>query len=143
MALANLTVRPFRSEDAQQLDLFRDAFKQDGEIALPWGYTAEGVETAIVERDRIIGATHGTKAVIINFMKDPAAPGTDIYAAVLMGERALTYVAQQNGCVEAYCAIPEQLTGYIDMVRRSGYEIAFPGCVVLRRGLKREQSNGV
>jgi hypothetical protein len=139
MSLSDLTVRPLRPGDTEQLDLFRESFKNDGEIQLPFGYTNAGVATAVVARDeKIIGAVHATKALIVNFMKDPKASGPDIYAAVLLGERALTFVAEDGGCAEAYCAIPSHLQSYIDMVKRSGYTEAFPNCVILRRSLAKE-----
>ena len=93
----------------------------------------------MVERDeKTIGAVMATAAVIIDFMKDPEARGSDIYGAVLVGERTLTYMAQKNGIPAAYCAVPNHLTEYIDMVRRSGYTEVFQNCVVLRRPLAKE-----
>lgn len=134
-----MQVRPFRPEDTAQLDLFRELFLPDGRTDVPFGYANIGVETAIAEKNnKTVGAVTATKSIIVNFMKDPTAAGTDIYAAVLMLERALAYVAQQNGVVEAYCAIPSHLTEYVDMVKRSGYAEAFPDCVILRRALTRE-----
>ena len=139
MGIAKLSVRPLRETDKPQLDNFRAAFLSDGRTDAPFGYSADGVETAIAEKlGVVIGGVTGTKSVIINFMKDPNAAGADIYAAVLMLERAITYVAQQTCVAEAYCAIPAHLTEYIDMVKRSGYTETFQNCVVLRRPLAKE-----
>lgn len=139
MGLSELHVRPLRKSDIPHLDNFRERFKEDGEIALPFGYSADGVETAVAEKNgKVIGAVTATKSAIINFMKDPDAAGKDIYAAVLMLERALTYVAEQSCVAETYCAIPAHLTEYIDMVKRSGYTETFQNCVVLRRPLAKE-----
>ena len=133
MSLSKLSVRPTTEKDYPLLDKFRKDFESEGRIDLPWGYNLSGsVETAIT--DPPVGAVTASKTVLINFMKDINAKGVDIYAAVLLLERALTYAAAQIGTTESYCAIPEQLTEYIAMVRRSGYVDAFPGgCVVLKR----------
>jgi hypothetical protein len=139
MSISEIRVRPFRDTDTSELDIFRELFRTDGRTDAPFGYSNIGVETAVAEKaERTIGAVTATKSIVVNFMKDPAAAGTDIYAAVLMGERALAYVAQANGVVEAYCAIPKHLTEYINMVKRSGYSEIFSDCVVLRRALAPE-----
>ena len=137
MSLSALTVRTTGPTDYPLLDKFRKDFEKDGVIELPWGYNLpNSVETAISERAGVpIGAVTASKTVLINFMKDMTAKGVDVYAAVLFLERVLTYAAQQIGTTEAYCAIPQHLTEYIDMVRRSGYTDAFPNCVVLKRAL--------
>ena len=89
----------------------------------------------------MVGAVMATASVLIDFIRNPGRIGSRmLYGAVLLGERALTFVAQKNGIVAAYCAIPSHLTGYIDMVKRSGFTEAFPGCVVLRRPLIPEES---
>jgi len=137
MSLSNFTIRPTVPGDYPLLDKFRQDFASDGKIDLPWGYNLpQSVETALAERAGMpVGAVTASKTVLINFMKDPAAKGTDVYSAVLFLERVLTYAAQQIGTTEAYCAIPEHMTEYIDMVKRSGYADAFPNCVVLKRAL--------
>jgi hypothetical protein len=140
MSISEITVRPARESDYRQLDLFREQFLPDGRIDVPFGYSNTGVETAVAEKaGKLIGAAIGTKALIVDFCKDPAASGTDIYAAVLLAERTLAYAAAQNGYTASYCAVPKHLTEYIDMVKRSGYEETFPDCVVLRRALAPEK----
>ena len=139
MSISQLLLRPFEAPDAEQLDLFREQFTPDGRTDAPFGYSRNGVETVVVERDRkIVGAVMATASVVVDFMKDPDARGEDVYGAVLMGERTLTYMSQKSGLVAAYCAIPSHLTKYIDMVKRSGYSEVFQDCVVLRRPLAKE-----
>ena len=137
MSLSDMTVRPSCEADYPLLDRFRKDFEENGKIELPWGYNLpNSVETAIAERAGVpIGAVTASKTVLINFMKDVTAKGVDVYSAVLFLERLLTYAAQQIGTTESYCAIPEHMTEYINMVRRSGYTDAFPNCVVLKRAL--------
>ena len=140
MSISKLTTRPVLPGDVGQLNLFRESFSE-GRIDCPFGYRSQGTETVIVEREgEVVGAVMATASVLIDFIRNPGASGPDTYGAVLLGERALTFVAQKNGIVAAYCAIPEHLTDYIDMVKRSGYEIAFPGCTILRRPLAKESA---
>ena len=108
MSLSKLSVRPTTEKDYPLLDKFRKDFESEGRIDLPWGYNLSGsVETAAAERDgQLIGAVTASKTVLVNFMKDINAKGIDIYAAVLLPERALTYAAAQIGTTESYCAIP-------------------------------------
>ena len=137
MSLSKLHIRPTTEKDYPLLDKFRGDFAEHGLIELPWGYNLpNSVETAVAEVDGVpVGAVAASKTVLINFMKDVAAKGVDTYSAVIFLERALTYAAQQIGTTEAYCAIPEHMTEYISTVTRSGYALAFPNCVVLKRVL--------
>ena len=140
MSIAKLQMHPIVIEDVEKLNSFREQFSSDGRIDIPFGYRSDVTDTVVIEKDKkTIGAVIGTSAIIIDFMKDPLASGSDIYGAVLMGERALTYVAQKNGIGAAYCAVPKHLTEYIDMVKRSGYKETFEDCVILRRPLVPER----
>ena len=140
MSIAKLQMHPIVIEDVEKLNSFREQFSADGRIDIPFGYRSEVTDTVVIEKDKkTIGAVIGTSAIIIDFMKDPLASGSDIYGAVLMGERALTYVAQKNGIGAAYCAVPKHLTEYISMVKRSGYTETFEDCVILRRPLVPER----
>lgn len=140
MSITELSVRPIRDEDVEQLDNFRHA-NWDADIEISFGYAAPGVETAVAEKDgKLIGALTAVKTVVFDFMRNPAALGIDVYAAVFMLERALAYVAQSGGVAAAYVAIPAHLTDYISMVKRSGYSIACENCVILRRPLRKELS---
>ena len=114
MSISKLTMHPIVIKDVEKLNSFREQFSADGRIDIPFGYRSEVTDTVVIEKDqKTIGAVIGTSAIIIDFMKDPLASGSDIYGAVLMGERALTYVAQKNGIGAAYCAVPKHLTEYI------------------------------
>ena len=137
--LKDLNIRPSKSKDAEILDQFRAAFQEDGRIDVPFGYSAVGVETAVAEKqNKIIGAAIATKTVLIDFTKDPAASPAEIAGAVFCLERALTYVAQQNGCVAAYVAIPSHMTEWLKVVKHGGYTETFQHCTVLRRPLAKE-----
>jgi len=141
MSVSQLLTQPFEAHDVELLDLFRKQFSNDGRTDAPFGYSRNGVETVVVERDeKVVGAVMATASVVVDFMKDPDARGEDIYGGVLMGERTLTYMGQKSGLVAAYCAIPSHMTKYIDMVKRSGYSETFSNCVVLRRPLAKESS---
>jgi hypothetical protein len=137
VSLSKLHIRPTTEKDYPLLDKFRGDFAEHGLIELPWGYNLpNSVETAVAEVDGIpVGAVAASKTVLINFMKDVAAKGTDVYSAVLLLERTLTYAAQQIGITESYCAIPNHMQSYIKLVQKSGYVEAFPHCTVLRRPL--------
>jgi len=80
-----------------------------------------------------------TASVLIDFIRNPGAAGADVYGAVLLGERTLTFMGQKTGIPLAICAIPSHLTQYIDMVKRSGYTEAFENCTILRRPLSKEE----
>ncbi len=140
MSISQLLTRPVEAHDVELLNLFRKQFSNDGRTDAPFGYSRNGVETIVVERDeKVVGAVMATASVVVDFMRDPAARGEDVYGAVLMGERTLTYMSQKSGLVAAYCAIPSHLTKYIEMCRRSGYtQEVFQDCVVLRRPLAKE-----
>jgi hypothetical protein len=142
--MRNLSLRPFRDADAVQLDLFRENY-WDADLEIPYGYNVPGsVETAIAEKNgEIVGALSGTKVIVYDFMKNPAAEGTDVFAAVLMLERALSYIAQQGGMTTAYIAVPSHLEKYIDMVKSCGYEAGFQNCTILRRSLRQETSPSI
>lgn len=143
MSISQLTTRPVASTDFDQLSSFRQQFAEsgDGRTDIPWGYSSRGVDTVVVERDnKIIGATVATAAVIIDFIRNPEAAGSDVYAAVLLGERTLSLMAQKSGLVAAYCAVPDHLENYRAMVSRSGYADVFQNCQVMRRALTKESS---
>jgi len=138
MGISQLQLRPVAPADIEQLDAFRRA-NWDADIEMPFGYSAPGVETIIAEKgDQIVGALTGIKTVVFDFMKNPGAFNNDLYAAVLMMERALACAAQKGDIAVAYVAVPVHLTEYIDIVKRSGYEEACQNCVILRRPLRKE-----
>ena len=139
--LKGINIRPFREPDKAQLDAFRTSFQEDddGRVDVPFGYSNVGVETAIAEKgNEIVGAAIASKAVIIDFTKNPLAEPSEIAGAAFTLERALTYVAGQNGCVASYVAVPAHMTEWINVIKHGGYTEAFPHCVILRRPLAKE-----
>lgn len=142
--MKDISLRRFRQEDAPQLDTARENY-WDADLEVPYGYAVPGsVETAIAEKDgEWQGALIATKVVVYDFIKNAAAKGVDIFAAVFMLERALSYVAQETGITTSYLAIPSHLTEYIDMVKRCGYEEGFKDCVILRRSLRKETTPSI
>src|SRR5579864_1353827 len=133
MSISELSLRPYQDEDAEQLELFRTGYF-NADIEIPFGYCGQGVETAVAEKNgKIVGAVTASAAVTFDFVHDETAGGTDVFAAVLMLERALALTSRKAGIPTAYVAIPSHLTKYIDMVKRCGYTDEFQNCVVLRR----------
>jgi hypothetical protein len=140
VSISNLTLRPFRPEDAVLLDQFRKDFLENGRVDIPWGYGALGVETVVSEKaGRIVGAAIGTKSLVVDFCKDQYARGEDIYASVLLAERTLAYNAQQSGCAVSYVAIPDHMDSWRHLVEKSGYTRTFENCVLLKRALMAER----
>jgi hypothetical protein len=138
MSMKDLSLRPLRAEDIKQLELFRGNYN-DADIEIPFGYSGQGIETAIAEKNgQIVGAVTASAAVTFDFIHDNDAAGTDVFPAVFMLERALALTANKAGIATAYVAIPSHLTKYIDMVKRCGYTEEFQHCVVLRRALRQE-----
>lgn len=138
MSMKDISIRPLRAEDIEQLELFRKNY-QDADIEIPFGYAGQGIETAIAEKNgKIVGAVTASAAVTFDFVHDNDAAGTDVFPAVFMLERALALTAQKAGIATAYVAIPAHLKNYIEMVKRSGYKEEFQHCVVLRRALRQE-----
>jgi hypothetical protein len=137
-SLTELSVRPAREADIEQLDAFRRA-NFDADIEIPFGYAGPGVETAVAEKHgTLVGGMTAVSAVVLDFMRNPEASGVDTYTAVFMLERALAYVAGKHNIPVSYVAIPSHLTDYISMVQRSGYELACENCVIMRRPLRKE-----
>lgn len=135
-SLKDMNIRPIRESDVEQLDLYRREYLE-GWLEVPHGFSGLGVETAVAEKDgKIIGSLTGTSAVLMDpFIHDKRASGSDVFSAVLALERVLAYKAQTGGALDAYIAIPEQETAYIEMVKRCGYAVTCERCVILRRPL--------
>lgn len=136
MSIKDLSIRPLKAEDVEQLDLFRRGYDA-AYLELPHGMAGPGVETAVAEKDKkIVGSLTGIHAVVFDpYIHDPEINGPDVFAAVFMLERTLAYNAQVGGAVDGYIAVPKQLTAYIDMVKRAGYIETCENCVILRRPL--------
>jgi hypothetical protein len=139
MSVKDISLRPIQEADIPRLAAARQNY-WDADLEVPYGYSVPGsVETAVAEKDgEWQGALVATKVVVYDFIKNAEAKGVDIFAAVLMLERAMSYVAQSTGVTTSYLAIPSHLTEYVDMVKRCGYEVGFENCTILRRPLRQE-----
>jgi len=134
-----INVRPIRDEDVEALDRWRWLYT-DGDLEIVHGWGADGVETAVGEKDgKMLGsltASKGVVAVICDpFIHDPDADHRDVMAALLTMERVLAYRGMQAGAVDAYVAVPSHLTEYIKIVEKCGYEVTTQNCTILRRPL--------
>ena len=56
MSVSQLLTRPFEAHDVELLDLFRKQFSNNGRTDAPFGYSRNGVETVVVERDEKVVA---------------------------------------------------------------------------------------
>ena len=137
MILKDINIRPVRTEDLALLDRWRRQYP-DAFLEIPKGVKAEGVETAVAEKNgQLLGSLTGTLAIVCDpFIRNPEARGVDVFGAVYMLERALTYRAQGAGAVDSYIAIPEQLHDYKEIVKRSGYIETCARCTIFRRPLQ-------
>lgn len=137
MILRDLNVRPIQYEDVAVLNRLRRLYP-DAFLEIPHGWTGDGIETAVAEKDgKLIGSLTGISAVVCDpFIHDPNAKGVDVFAAVYMLERALTYNAQRGGAVDSYIAVPDQLVEYHRIVERSGYQKTCEHCTIFRRPLR-------
>lgn len=133
MSLRELNIRPYRESDSDQLNLFRSEYFE-ADVEIPYGYVAQGVGTAVAEKNgAIVGALTATQAVIFDLIKNPQASPVDISAAVLMLERTMACIAQSNGVPAGYVAVPSHLADYIKYVRSCGYVVTCENCTILRR----------
>jgi len=136
MILKEINIRPVRNADLAHLDRLRRLYPT-AFLELPKGVGGPGVETAVAEKNgQLIGSLTGIAAVVCDpFIHDPNASGVDVFAAVYMLERALTYNAQRGGAVDAYIAVPSELKEYHRIVERSGYVATCQNCTIFRRPL--------
>lgn len=136
--LHTLNVRPLRLEDIALLERWRRAY-WDGDLELPKGWSAPGIETAVAEKNGVIlGSLTATQAVVIDpLIRNPdSSHGPDIFAAIYMMERALAYQAQGGGAVDGYIAVPDHLKDYHKIVSRAGYTKTCEHCTIFRRPLR-------
>jgi hypothetical protein len=142
MKLKDINVRPMRTVDIPQFEAWRRAY-WDGDLELPKGWGAAGVETAIAEQ---AGSGSGvvplesltaTLAVVIDpLIRNPQiTDGAALVAGIYALERTLAYRGQQLGAVDAYIAIPNHLTDYHRIVEKAGYTETLEHCKVFRRPL--------
>ncbi len=137
--MRDISVRPFRPADAEQLDLFRWRY-EEADLEVPHGYMAPGVETLIAEKEgKFVLALTATLAIILDpLIRAPGAANLDIASALFKAEAVLTYLAQANGAVDAYIAIPDALADYQKMLQRAGYVPTVQACTVFRKPLRKE-----
>lgn len=135
--LKNISIRPIRSEDLATLDTWRRLYP-DAFLELPKGVAANGVETAVAEKNgQLLGSLTGTLAIVCDpFIKNPDARRVDVFGAVYMLERTLAYRGQAAGAVDAYIAVPSPLKDYHEIVKRSGYIETCQNCTIFRRPLQ-------
>jgi hypothetical protein len=128
--------RPFREEDAADLDVWR---KTDPAVLLevPHGYMSEHVETAVVEKDgeKIMSLTGTIAAIFDPLIKNPEASRLDIMEALIQAESALAYTAAKVGAMDAYISIPEEQVAYRRIVEKYGYTRILEGCAVYKKHL--------
>lgn len=137
MQFKGLNVRPMRVEDERAFDQLRRTY-WEADLEIPKGWFAEGVETAVATEDNVpVTSLTSTLAVVLDpLIKNPRANPLTIVASIYLLERALTYEAQKHGAVDAYIAIPNQLTEYHAIVQKAGYVPTVENCTVYRRPLR-------
>lgn len=118
------------------LEMWRRGY-WDGDLEVPHGFVGEKISTAVAEKDgKQIASLTGLLSVVLDpFIHDPNAANMDVISALIKLETALTYLAQADGAVDAYIAIPEQLTGYIRLLEGYGFKTTCQHCVIMRRPL--------
>lgn len=136
--LKGVNIRPFRTTDVVQFDQFRRTY-WDGDLEIPKGYGAQGVESAIAEdaAGRPIASLTGTLSVVLDpLIRNPhIRSGPELVASIYMLERTLAYQGQRLGAVDAYIAVPEHLLDYQRIVEKAGYVRTVEHCNVYRRPL--------
>lgn len=136
MIFKNMNLRPLRATDLEQLETWRRAY-WDGDLEIPKGYNGPGVETAAVENNgRLILSMTGTQAILLDpLIKNPEASGAELVAGIMLAERVLAYRGQSGGAIDAYIAVPAQLTAYHEIVKKAGYTETVQHCKIFRRPL--------
>lgn len=135
--LKHLNVRPFRTTDIERFDAYRRTYLH-GDLELPKGFGAAGVESAVAEGPNgDIASLTGTLALVCDpLIKNPQITnGVELTAAIYLLERTLAYQGQRLGAVDAYIAVPDHLTEYHRIVEKSGYVRTLDHCYVFRRPL--------
>lgn len=137
MIFKNMNARPLRDADVDRLETWRRAY-WDGDLEIPKGYNAFGVETVAIENNKnLILSMTGTRAVLMDpLIKNPDASGTELMAGILLAERLLAYQGQTSGAVDAYIALPEKLLDWHEIVRKCGYTETVQHCKIFRRALR-------
>lgn len=132
----DFNIRPLREEDVDQLDSFRRSFGTAW-LELPHGMAGNGIETAVAEkRGKLIGSLTGLPVTVFDpFIHNPEADPVDVFAAVVMLERTLSYNALKGGAIDGYIAVPASDKDYIEICKKAGYEITCQDCVIMRRPL--------
>src|SRR5581483_2008159 len=136
MQFKNLNVRPMRESDVAAFERLRRSY-WEADLEIPKGWYASGVETAVVEQDGLLVVSlTSTQAVVFDpLIKNPAFSGPTLVASILLAERTLAYEVQKRGAVDAYIAVPNQLTEYHAIVQKAGYVPTVENCTVYKRPL--------
>lgn len=125
-------------EDVKKLDEWRRRY-WDADLEVPHDFnTPDGnVESSVATKNgKMFASLTGVNSVTLDpFIHDPEADPTDILFALVKLETVLTNNAMKRGAVDAYIAIPKQLTHYIRLLGNYGYEPTVENCVILRRPL--------
>lgn len=136
--LKDINVRPILDADKELLEILRRRHSQSY-LELPKGFTSPSVATQIAEKDgRLIGSLTGTLALVCDpfIHDDENANGPEIFAAVYLMERVLTSLAQADGAVDSYIAVPNNMPSYQSIVERAGYTETCINCRIYRRPLR-------
>lgn len=136
--------KPLSPDDVRALDRWRRLYAA-ADLELPHDFNASGVKTVGLHKDfRLFGSLTGAVAVVLDpFIHDPAAHaaptgGRDIIFGLVKADAVLTHWGQEHGAVDAYIAIPQQLSHYIRLLEGYGYRVTCQNCVVMRRPLTPE-----
>lgn len=142
MVSKEINIRNFRPEDAELFERWRQMF-MEGDLEIPMGFSAPGVETAVAEYQHhpIASLTLTLAAMFDPLIKLPDVPnahaegiaGPAMIQAIVMLERALAFLAQRQGAVVGYIGVPDSLPEYQKIVEKAGYKRTFTKVSVFRR----------
>src|ERR1051325_5302949 len=107
MKWGDINARPLKQEDVEQLERWRRQY-WDGDLEIPHGYAGEKITTVAAEKNgQLLSSLPGLLSVVYDpFIHDPNASNLDTVGALVKSETVLSYLAQAEGAVDAYIAIP-------------------------------------
>lgn len=141
--MKDVRVRPYEPKrDRKMLDAWREEFHRvDGsELGVPHGYRNRNVETALAtNKGKDVCALTARYVVSLDpLMVAPGAEPQEVLQGLFKLEALLSYIAQSQGAVEAYIAVPNHMKDYQRIVERCGYVATCQNCTVYRRPLMPE-----